>query len=226
MKINPIKAICKQARRIMLINGPDGSQWIGVPGAFYAVDRGLPLDKHNVCALFDFSEDEARAIRILQEDTGDYRFRRDPIMGEGQPCGRVPLSVNVMGSTYMPLYTSAGMLMITTDKLKPVERRNKTLEFYIRQAPGVTLMLAIYRDMEDVAALIEPVKFSEAEEALQKVHMAYGFDIRLRDTGERTAEDGIDIRQVEMPGIPPKGKGDAGAEDMRNAEEGGEGEEG
>lgn len=192
MKVNAIKSICKNRGLILLLDGQDGSQWIGIPGAMYAVDPGLVLDEQNVHGLFDFTKRESRNIKVIHQKAKDERYVHTPMDGEAEPCKQYPMSISIMGGNYLPLYTPEGMILLETVYGKPVERKNTSLEFYIRELPDEPLLLAVYRDMAEVIALIKPVEQSTADYLLQLAKSVIG-QAKARDTGEK---------EPDIPGEP------------------------
>ncbi len=188
MKINAIKSICKQSSTIFIMDDLNGRQWLGTENAVYAVESGLKINQYNVSALFDFTDAEADSFRIYQANIDDERYQNDPMPGEGEPCSRYPLLITAMGGTYIPLGTPQGMLFLDIELIKPIERKNVPLECYVREADGKPLLLAIYRDMAEVAALVKPMSGDLAEDLLTRLRGVFA-GVVARDTKDKP-EDG------------------------------------
>ena len=119
MGIKKIEAICKAARRIVVLWGGE-CQWIGDGSAFYPV-YGLPiLTEENIYTMFDISEDKrSKFVFTETEMPATYNFS-DQCDSE-VPLVREEISVIRYGMTLIPFKTSEGITYVDRRYLKPLE---------------------------------------------------------------------------------------------------------
>lgn len=119
MGIKKIEAICKAARRIVVLWGGE-CQWIGDGSAFYPV-YGLPiLTEENIFTMFDIPEDKrSKFVFTETEMPATYNFS-DQCDSE-VPLVREEISVIRYGMTLIPFKTSEGITYVDRRYLKPLE---------------------------------------------------------------------------------------------------------
>lgn len=71
MKIGAIRALIKSAGVCLITTSARGTQWIGTEEALFLVEQGLNLTESSVCGLLDFSEQEQKKIRFIEESMED-----------------------------------------------------------------------------------------------------------------------------------------------------------
>lgn len=74
MKMAAIKKIVMDAKRCIIINDPEGKQWIGDGKRFYAVDEDIRFERETVLTILDVEKDKRTKIVVFQEDSKDSRF--------------------------------------------------------------------------------------------------------------------------------------------------------
>ena len=63
MVLQKIGKLCKKNGTIVIVNRPDGTQWLGTPAAMYPV-YGISLTPDSVFALFDIGN-EREGYKII-----------------------------------------------------------------------------------------------------------------------------------------------------------------
>ena len=126
MKITRIKALCKEAKMVQILETGDMRQWIGTKGAIYPAD-GLTITRESLATLFDMPD----VNKVLEVTDGNaYQSDLNPIpticewpqMGSGLP-------IVYMGRTLIPLGESGKLYLVRADMVKAAESTEGYLIF-------------------------------------------------------------------------------------------------
>ena len=181
MNIQAIKKLCVESKTAMILNVPEGGQWIGDGAAFYLVDDAIRFTERNIPALFDLDEKIMSKMRITTQDILDPRFEPENIetetdryyvhatfAGEDRAAVMLRQDINLTPEPRVVVFDAA--------KLKPIQAKNEYMEYRIRIAPdghGVPVV-AVNNGLLTIA-LIYPVEFNGAMKMLNMMRAATKF---------------------------------------------------
>ena len=165
MKLQAIKKCCNDYRRYILLNSPDGSQWISNGAAAWPVED-VKFTTEAIQAVFDIHGKKLEKTNIQEAETTDERFQTVPLDGETrlEDLGEVISG----GCIFRVLDSGAGVLVINTDLEKPARRGEDELLYYLRLEEGRKPMVAVYADMF-VSGMIQPITGKSAQQLLDRL---------------------------------------------------------
>ncbi len=161
MKIGAIKKACMDARRFIILDTPNGTQWITNGAAAWPVE-GIGIDKDGIPALFDIEEKKVAKLVIDQRVLFDPCFSLTPISGE--TAMKDMGAVWYLGDLYRVIQGEGGIEFINVAYLKPAENKDGFMEFRQRGK-----MVACYGNMF-VAAIVLPEGQEKAEAIMGQLH--------------------------------------------------------
>ena len=141
MKIKQIESICKQAKKIAVIETHEG-QWLSDGYAAYPVYNLPKLTKEIIFAMFDVPSEKRDKFQFIHENKDDrYNFEdNDPNELHTQ---QEHLYIFKEGRLLLPLYTSNGVSFIDRKYIRPFENEENGYDFYERKTPdGRTYIVA------------------------------------------------------------------------------------
>ncbi len=130
MKIKQIEAICKQAKRIEVIETQEG-QWLSDGYAAYPVYNLPILTQEIIFAMFDVPAEKRDKISFFQRnEDGRYNYKDDD---PNELCTHQEhLYILKEGRLLLPLYTSNGVSFIDRKYIRPFENEENGYDFFER----------------------------------------------------------------------------------------------
>ena len=157
MNIQHIKRACMNARTAMILDTPDGQQWIGNGAAAYLVE-GIRVDERALTFLFNMSEKQESEMYMLERNTDDPRFTDTPYEGEEAPAVELGM-ITYLGEDRLALKTTRGVMFIRYSYVTAIKEKYRS--FTARWWNGCPL-IAVYDGMF-CKALIVPMGNSDVE---------------------------------------------------------------
>lgn len=141
MKIKQIESICKQAKRIEVIETHDG-QWLSDGYAAYPVYNLPILTQEIIFAMFDVPAEKRDKISFFQRnEDGRYNYKDDD--PNELRTQQEHLYILKEGRLLLPLYTSNGVSFIDRKYIRPFENEENGYDFFERTTPdGQTYIVA------------------------------------------------------------------------------------
>ncbi len=204
MKLTAIKKLCVDKRTFVIINTPEGRQWLTDGSNVYPVE-GVRIHSDSIPALFDLTPKQADPMQIREVNMIDDRLTIEP-----QPDTEKLLedigAVWYAGELFRVLGSANGLIFVPVATLKPAENKMGALEFYERVNPAGHILIAVYGNML-CNALVCPVNQKTAESimaqvqavALQAIRTGASPDAEAAaDKAEREAEEAMRRVQERM----------------------------
>ena len=198
MKLNAIKTACLQENTFLIINKPDGEQWIGNRHALWPVE-GITLHRGNIPAVFDLDDKKMEKIDIivreLYGEDYDSRITREPMQQEEVLCEVAEACIWHKGGLYRPIHTEDGVMLLDVSLLKPAENKEGFMEFYIRKPTegGLPTLIACYGNMF-VDGLVLPVEKDTAERIMNAAKVV--IEMPLAETNTFDGAPEADVEQT------------------------------
>ena len=184
MNIQHIKRACMNARTAMILDTPDGQQWIGNGAAAYLVE-GIRVDERALTFLFNMSEKQESEMYMLERNTDDPRFTDTPYEGEEAPAVELGL-ITYLGEDRLALKTVGGVMFIRYAYVSAIKEKYRS--FTARWWDGRPL-IAVYDGMF-CKALIVPMGNNDVESIQVKLRA-------MSDTPFRWQEPDMAARDAE-----------------------------
>ena len=189
MKIKQIESICKQAKRIEVIETHEG-QWLSDGYAAYPVYNLPKLTKEIIFALFDVpAEKRDKFFFVYRRDDGRYNFEDDD--PNELHTRQEHLYIFKEGRLLLPIYTSNGVSFIDRKYIRPFENEENGYDFFERTTPdGQTYIVA--KSGFFIVGMIMPFDCINQSFVQQVTTMSEAAQIALykKEHAEAAADDG------------------------------------
>lgn len=132
MKISKIAPLCKRAKRILLLDAEDGTQWAGDGTAAYPLLFMPRLNAETVIPAMSFTEGEGEKLLVRHEQMPD-RFETEDLITDEEDMGPALLVFEYYGRL-MEAYDigEAGIIFVPSEYLKPVRSCYDDVSLFIR----------------------------------------------------------------------------------------------
>jgi len=198
VKLNDIKKCCVARKLFLILNAPNGSQWLS-DGVNAWLVRGVRLVEDSIAELFDLSEKQLDKIIIDERNCQDARLDDRVRWNREQALTDVG-AIWYRGELFRAVEGDFGMVFLPVSVLRPVD--GDYCAFYARWDEGAEapLMIAVYDGM-GCSALVQPVRCEDAERLQAEAAKLAGRALYdERDGGLTPAEAAADAvaEQMEM----------------------------
>ena len=129
MNLQAVKKLCLDARQFLVMNTPEGGQWIGNGGCFYAVS-GFRITEDAVPSLFDLTEKQIVGSTIKEYEIENPRWCREACPGE-EDLDEIGIIWHDK-LLYLALESRKGLLLIPAAALKPLRLKDEYRHFCAR----------------------------------------------------------------------------------------------
>lgn len=144
MKLQAIKKACNARKTFLILNCPSGQQWIGNGFACWPVE-GITVTTEAIQAIFEIPQEKREEYDIREGEKNDERLSIVPAEKE------IPLEdlgdVLDHGIIYKILRAPDGIMAINTDYIKPADKKDADLRYFLRPKDGRNPIIAVYADM-------------------------------------------------------------------------------
>ena len=132
MKLSAIKRICMDAKRFVIYEGRDGTQWIGTPEVAFP-DWERIFTKSNVDDVFDLSEQQQSKAAILSGSLEDSGLQPvENVIGAEHALMRAGMPVLFYDEMCLPLNNYGKLYVIELDKVKAAASNGEPyMRFYL-----------------------------------------------------------------------------------------------
>lgn len=122
MKIQKIQALCKSAKRIMIVNDSKlGIQWLSDGSAIYPLFKLPRLSEENIFAMFDIPEDKQGKIYYDERDRLPVSLDFSDTSEGEQLVTLEPFGITAYGRSLEVIRGSCGAMLIDKKYLAPFD---------------------------------------------------------------------------------------------------------
>lgn len=169
MKLQKIKAVCKQTKMVYILNDMDeqggiGAQYISDGNAIYEICDSLTVTEASLCAMWDIPEKE-REKWIIREGIKDKKINCEWGIAANKELKEFGITISIGGMEYIPYLISSGLIWLESIYMDPIADELQALEFFERQTEegkpyivaqkGMIFVAAFIPVAEQVAAILE-----------------------------------------------------------------------
>lgn len=191
MNLNAIKKACVARRRAMIMNAPDGGQWISSGQCCYPVE-GMRMSLEALEALFNLSEKQRENMAFLCGPADDPRLCATE--ADGEEWAREAGKLVFMDAVFIALATPRGVMYIPNDPIKHI--RDDYRRYAVRWRGGEP-MVAVYGNLF-VEALCLPLGNAEAAAANRTAAEMAGARYTWPENGTGGAEEAAEAMAEAM----------------------------
>ena len=80
------------------------------------------------------------------------------------------------------------------------QAQHSALEYFVREAPGLPILLGVFTDMFTITALIAPIPMELTMDAMRRISTTFR-NARARETGEQRQGETLQGEQQFFPGM-------------------------
>lgn len=161
MVLQKIGKLCKKNGTIVIVNRPDGTQWLGTPAAMYPV-YGISLTPDSVFALFDIGNEREgyKIIEIYEDELMSIGYSIDDADEDETALMTLGFSICCSGGRELePLAADNMIILIDPDNLSPL-KGYPSPQMFARKGPYGTPYIAVKSGLQ-IIALIPSEKIDE-----------------------------------------------------------------
>jgi hypothetical protein len=174
MKIKSITALCRKEKTAILFTAKDnahGTQWLGVNGAAYALDRLPYINVDTLCAIVDITEKKRKDWMIDEipklDEMSDINSADEQLVQPEQ------LTIGYAGRILVPIFTNRGLIYIRNEYLAPLQAEyDSDFSLFSRARGSFTEIVARVGFMQQ--AIIYPYQIKELMYARLLERLALG----------------------------------------------------
>lgn len=188
MKLQAIKKRCVANGLFVIVNGPEGAQWLYDGANHYAI-IGIELTEHNIPDIFDLTVKQMGKI-FIDTITRRETFYSGIAHRVGEELDEVR-TIWAYDQKIVALRTADGLLYVPEDAILAACKRDDYASFTLVRDPEGKPMVAVSRGMF-CDALLSPVADVIADDISEKLRSVGSLPIiRTTIRGEETDEDEV-----------------------------------
>lgn len=163
MKFKAIASAYKADKRLVVINDPNGKQWISNGAAIYSLE-GMPvMNPMSILAVFDIPEEKREEWTTREEDMNDevaYLCENNQLFDENA-LEMMTAEVKWNGRTCVFLKHNNEIYSINEKYLKPLYDSLEYLRFFVKKTRDEKLSVVMCYYGLELKAIILPAKFND-----------------------------------------------------------------